>query len=355
MSRFLKNQRSNLGKVPGSIVHIGEQFIDQVKIEIMSYSVEQVEESEGTGMRALYEIPSQPNGVVWINIIGLHDVELLKEVGNHYHIHPLAMESVANTGIRPRLEDFGEYLMICQKMLRFEEKESIIHAEQVSFLVFKNVLITWLEAPGDVFEPVRDRIRNNRGRIRRLGTDYLCFSLLDLMYDHYTTVLEQFGEKIEDLEEDVLGDPDKELLEKISGYKMELNYLRKSIRPARELAGVLSKLDSVLIHDKTRQFLKELLPNVTQAVEVADTYSNVLSDFLQVYHTSASTKMNEIMKVLTIFSAIFIPLTFLAGIYGMNFENLPEKEWYYGYYAFWGVVVVVGILMFWFFRRRKWL
>ncbi len=355
MSRFLKDQSRNIGKSPGSIIHIGEKFLDQVKIEVMAYSLEQLKEASGNGMEALNEVPVLNEGVVWINIIGLHDTELLQEVGNRYNIHPLAMECIANTGIRPRLEDYGEYLMICQKMLRYAEKDLTIHAEQVSFLVFKNLLITWQEAPGDVFEPVRDRIRNNRGRIRKLSTDYLCFSLLDLMYDHYTTVLEQFGENIEELEEEVLGDPDEELLEKISGYKMELNYLRKSIRPARELAGTLSKLDSVIIHDKTRQFLKELLPNVTQAVEVADTYSNVLSDFLQVYHTSASNKMNEIMKVLTIFSAIFIPLTFLAGIYGMNFENLPEKNWYYGYYVFWGVVVLVGFLMFWFFRRRKWL
>jgi magnesium transporter len=278
----------------------------------------------------------------------------MKEIGETFDLHPLLIEDIMNTDQRPKLQESDNNLFVVLKMLRYDETKQTIIAEQLSLVIGKTFLLTFQEQPGDVFEPVRERIRRQKGRIRATSIDYLAYALLDTVVDNYIYIIERFGEKIEDMEELVLGNPEPEVMEQLSNYRKEMNYLRKSIRPAREAITHLARLDTELIDTETIPFLKDLEDLITQASEAIDTYREMLSDQMNLYNSSLSNKMNDIMKVLTIFAAIFIPLTFIAGIYGTNFEYLPELHFKYSYYIFWGVMVAVAVSLLIFFKRKRW-
>ena len=286
---------------------------------------------------------------------GLHDLSTMKEIGQTFDLHPLLVEDILNTGQRPKLEVFDNCLFIVLKMIRYEKEKQMIVNEQLSMVLGDTFLLTFQEQPGDVFEPVRERIRNQKGRIRGSGIDYLAYALLDTVVDNYIFIIEKLGEKIEDIEEEVLEKADAGVMEKINIFKREMNFLRKSIRPAREAIIQLSKLDSELIREQTIPFLKDLQDLITHAAEAIDTYRDMLSDQLNLYNSVTSNRLNDIIKVLTIFAAIFIPLTFIAGIYGTNFEYLPELHYKYSYFVFWGVIIIVAAVMLLFFKKKKWL
>lgn len=354
MARFFKKKEASLGQVPGVPVFIGSRKIENARLRLIDYTRDSLEEKELQDI--MDGVPYQTtNTVTWINIDGVHDVELIKTIGSSFNLHPLVIEDIVNTGQRPKMEEYDDYLHIVAKMLRFDSRQEQVIGEQLSMILGGTYLITFQEQVGDVFEPVRDRIRKSKGRIRGGGIDYLAYALLDSVVDNYIDVIERLGEKIEDIEEEILNNPNPAVLAKINTYKREMNYVRKSVRPAREFILKLSTLDTDLIRESTGPFLKDLLDLATQSVEVIDTYKEILSDHLNIYHTGVSNKLNEIMKVLTIFSAIFIPLTFIAGIYGTNFEYLPELKYRYSYFVFWGVLVAVAMVMVKFFRRRGWL
>lgn len=354
MARFFKKKEASIGQVPGELIFIGKQKVDQTTLRVIDYTKESLTElelqhiSEGVAFK-------ETDSVTWININGLHDTKLIREIGSGFGLHPLVLEDIVNTGQRPKMEEFDDYLFFVIKMMSYDQSEGKIHSEQLSIILGKTFLLTFQERPGDVFEPVRDRIRKQKGRIRGVGIDYLAYALLDTIIDNYIFIIERMGEQIEAVEDEILDNPTKEILSRINAYKREMNYLRKSIRPAREFILQLSRLDSNLISDQTMPFLKDLLDLSTQAVEVIDTYREMLSDHLNIYNTGVSNRLNEIMKVLTIFSAIFIPLTFIAGIYGTNFEYLPELHFRYSYFIFWGVLLAVAFAMLRFFKRRSWL
>lgn len=354
MARFLKNKTAAIGQVPGELVFIGEQKVEEATIRVIDYDTEHLSEQELRDIRdgIAYK---ETQTVTWININGVHDTELIRKVGNGFGIHPLVLEDIVNTGQRPKMEEYDEYLFFVLKMMRYDATEERIHSEQLSMVLGKTFLLTFQERPGDVFEPVRERIRKQKGRIRKVGIDYLAYALLDTVVDNYIFIIERLGGRIEEVEDQILVNPSNEVLSRITTYKQEINYLRKSIRPAREFIQQLSRLDSNLIHEATVPFLKDLLDLSTQAVEIIDTYREMLSDHLNIYNTGVSNRLNEIMKVLTIFSAIFIPLTFIAGIYGTNFEYLPELKYKYSYLVFWGVMLTVAVIMLRFFKRRNWL
>jgi magnesium transporter len=279
----------------------------------------------------------------------------MKAVGQAFDLHPLLVEDILNTGQRPKFEVFDNCLFMVLKMIRYEKEKQMIVNEQLSLVLGDTFLLTFQEQPGDVFEPVRERIRNQKGRIRGSGIDYLAYALLDTVVDNYIYIIEKLGEKIEDVEEEILEQADHGVMEKINMFKREMNFLRKSIRPAREAIIQLSKLDSELIREQTIPFLKDLQDLITHAAEAIDTYRDMLSDQLNLYNSVISNRMNDIMKVLTIFAAIFIPLTFIAGIYGTNFEYLPELHFKYSYFVFWGVMITVAIVMLLFFKKKRWL
>ena len=354
MARFFKKREEIKGLSPGSLVFIGNKKVDSIRLRVIDYDETRLKEDELKEI-AVGEEFKLTNTVTWINIDGLHDLSLIKEIGKTFDLHPLLLEDILNTGQRPKFEEFENCLFLVLKMLRYDKEKQMILSEQLSMVLGDTFLLTFQEQPGDVFEPVRERIRKQKARIRASGIDYLAYALLDCVVENYVFIVERLGEQIEDIEEEILENADPAVMEKINTFKREMNFLRKSVRPAREAVMQLSKLDSELIHAATIPFLKDLQELITHAAEAIDTYRDMLSDQLNLYNSVISNRMNDIMKVLTIFAAIFIPLTFIAGIYGTNFEYSPELKFKYSYFFFWGVMLTVAAAMLIFFRKKKWL
>jgi magnesium transporter len=354
MARFFRNREANRGLAPGSLVFIGNQKLENIRIRIIDFNKTELEELElrDVAQCAPYK---ETDTVTWINIDGLHDPDIIKKVGDIFNLHPLMLEDILNTGQRPKLDEFDNCLFMVLKMFRYDNGKQIILAEQLSMILGKTFLITFQEQVGDVFEPVRERIRKQRGRIREAGTDYLAYALLDTVVDNYIYLITRLGEKIEDVEEEVLGNTSSEILEMINNYKREMIFIRKSVRPAREFLSRLPRLESEFIMEETIPFLNDLHDLILQATEAIDTYRDILLDQLNLYNSIVSNKMNDIMKVLTIFAAIFIPLTFIAGIYGTNFVYLPELHYKYSYFIFWGVIISIATGMLIFFKRKGWM
>ena len=318
MARFLKKNKATLHRTPGSVIFVGSQKVDQARVTVMDYDLGDLRELELKNA-AEGELFKKTDTVTWINVDGVHDTELIMKIGSGFELHPLILEDIVHTGQRPKMEEYDDYIFLVVKMLRFDQDKEQVVGEQLSMVLGRTFLLTFQEQPGDTFEPVRERIRRQKGRVRGAGIDYLAYALLDTVVDNYIFIIERLGEKVEDLEEEVLFAPSQAVLEKITRYKKEMNYIRKSVRPFRELILQLNSLDSDLISDKTAPFLRDMQGLALQSVEIIDTYREMLSDHLNIYNTGVNTKLNEIMKVLTIFAAIFIPLTFIAGVYGTNF------------------------------------
>jgi len=354
MARFFKKHEQSKGLPPGSLVFIGNKKVEKIRIRIIDYDKNKLRENEPEDIAAAAEF-KQTDRATWINIDGLHDTEVIRKAGSIFQIHPLLLEDILNTGQRPKFEECDNCLFLVLKMLRYDKDSRMIVSEQLSLVLGSTFLLTIQEQPGDVFDPVRERIKNQKGRVRGAGVDYLAYALLDTVIDNYIVIVEKLGEQIENLEEEVLVNPEPTVMENINTLKREMNFLRKSVRPVREAIIQLLKSESEVIAGQTIPFLKDLQDLITHAVEAIDMYGDMLTDLLNLYNSALSNKMNDIMKVLTIFAAIFIPLTFIAGVYGTNFEYLPELHFKYSYFIFWGVLVFIGFLMLLFFKRKRWL
>jgi magnesium transporter len=354
MARFLKKKEAALGQPPGSAVFIGEQKVKRTQVRSILYTPESVEETRPEPHEVQKPEPTS-DAIQWLDVTGLHDTESIKLIAAQFDLHPLSVEDILHTGQRPKMEEFDHYLYFVLKMMQYDPAAKVIRSEQLSIVMGDSFVLTFQEQPGDTFTPVRERIRKKRGRIRRSRNDYLTYALLDTVIDNYIAAIERLGEEIEELESDIIDDPDQNVLAKINLFKREINYLRKTVRPAREFILQFSRLDNDLIQDSTIPFLKDLLDLSTQSVEIIETYRDILSDYLDIYNTGINNRLNDIMRILTIFSAVFIPLTFIAGIYGTNFEYLPELHYRYSYFIFWGVLILIAVLMLRFFRKRNWL
>jgi magnesium transporter len=342
------------GLPPGTLIHVGEPRTAKVKITVIDYNDSDLEEQGIGRVEECYAYKEKPT-ITWINIDGIHEVDVIEKIGTHYGIHPLMLEDIVNTEQRPKMEDFEGYLFVVLKMLSFDEQQRAIKIEQVSLVLGPNYVLTFQEREGDVFEPVRDRIRRAKGRIRKMGADYLAYALLDAIVDSYFAILEKIGDKIEELEEHLISQPDAQILQSIHHLKREMIYLRRSIWPLREVTSGMSRNESILIKESTEIFLRDVYDHTIQVIDTIEAYRDMISGMLDTYLSSISNRMNEVMKVLTIFAAIFIPLTFIAGIYGMNFAYMPELGWKWGYFAVLTVMVSVAVCMLIYFRKRKWL
>jgi magnesium transporter len=355
MDRLIKKRSEKAGLPPGTLVHIGETKTEKAKITIIDYDEAQFEEKEAKTIEECFPFKDKPT-TTWINIEGVHELAIIEKIGEHFGLHPLLLEDIANTEQRPKMEDYGEYIFIVLKMLSHDEKTNEVKAEQVSLVLGLNFVISFQEGiQGDVFDPVRERIRNGKGRIRKMGSDYLAYALVDAIVDNYFLILEKLGEKIEDIEEELVANPASETLRAIHHLKREMIFLRKSVWPLREVLSCLERGESSLIHPTTRIYLRDVYDHTIQIIDTIETFRDMLSGMLDIYLSSISNKLNEVMKVLTIIATIFIPLTFIVGIYGMNFEYMPELRWRWGYFAVLFVVVIIGIGMLIHFRKKKWL
>ncbi len=354
MTRFIKKQKQEIGRSPDELIFRGEKKIDQVLLRIIDFDANNLNEDLIATVKEISKYKEEDT-VTWLNIDGLHNLTIMEQITAAFNFDSLVMAEVLNTEGRPKIIDYDNCTLITIKMLQNDHKTGTILVENLSLILTKSVLITFQERKGDVFEPVRERIRKQKKRIRNGGTDYLTFALLDIVVDNYLYVISLLGEKIETLEENLLLNPNQVVINEINNYKRELNFLRKNIKPAKEMIFSLAKMESEFITDSTYVHFKELQDNISQASDSSDSYREILSDQLNIYHTTISSKLNDIMKFLTVFSVIFIPLTFIAGIYGTNFDNVPELHYKYSYFIMWGVIVVVAITMLFYFRKKKWL
>ena len=354
MARFIKDRQATRGQVPGSLILIGNQKMEAPVIQLMEYDSDQLVEKTLDSIEETVSCKSS-DPVSWINIYGIHDLGLMQSLGEIFELHPLLLEDILNTDQMPKYEDGESYDAFILKMLIYDEAEKRLSAEQFTLILGTGFVITLQEQKGDVFKPVRERIRNRKPTSRLMDADYLAYALLDTIVDNYILVTESLGRQIEALEERLFGSQDKTLVEEIYRYKTELSFLRKSVRPVKDLMGHFIRSENTLFQEKHQQFIRDLNDLVMQATDAIELYSGMISDHLSIYSTNMSNRINEVMKVLTIFASIFIPLTFIAGVYGMNFEFIPELKYRFSYPVFWSVVIIIGIALLIYFRRKKWL
>lgn len=349
-----KNTRAKIGMQPGSLVHLGRQKIDIARLRLVEYDQQALREVELPADEQWDKFKESPQ-VSWVNVDGLHDTDCIASMGEAFEVHPLTLEDLLNTGHRPKFEEYEKYIFGVMKMIRWDEAAGEVRVEQLSLILGEGYLLTYQEQPGDVFDPVRERIRHSRGRIRKLGSDYLAFALMDAVVDNYMVVLEHLGQELESIEEALEdGHPQPELLKRIHNLKREMIFVRRAVWPIREGLGGLSRGESPLVKDETQAFFRDLYDHTIQVVDTLENMRDMASSLQDLYLSLVSNRMNEVMKVLTIMATIFIPLTFIAGIYGMNFEVMPELHWEWGYPAVWVVMIASGLAMVAFFRRKGW-
>jgi magnesium transporter len=353
-ARHHRQHSRKAGLPPGSVVYTGNQKVEFTRISVMDYDAGQVQERSLDAIEEAYAYKST-SSVSWINIDGLHDVSIIKKIGTFYELHPLVQEDIVSTAQRPKLEDFEDYLYIVLRMLYWDDTTQSVHSEQVSLILGKHFILTFQESIGDVFDAIRDRIRHAKGRIRNMGADFLIYALLDAIVDNYFLILEHIGDRLEVMEDDLLANPTQATLTQIHQLKREMIFLRKSVWPLREMIGNLERSESKLIDSGTAPFLRDVYDHTIQVIDTMESYRDIVSGMLDTYLSSISNRMNSVMQVLTITATFFIPLTFIAGIYGMNFETMPELTWKYGYAGVWALMLAVGTGMLIFFKRKKWL
>jgi magnesium transporter len=353
MRRIAGRFAKKIGLPPGTTIHTGEHKMEPVPVAQFIYNETECREQTVANL-ADYQTTEGKNKITWLNIDGVHDVNVLNRVERIFALHPLVMEDIANTVQRPKIDEYESYLYLSLRMLSIEAESFLIDSEQVSLVIGDDFLISFQEKSGDVFELIRNRLRQGKGRIRKTGSDYLMYSLLDAIVDHYFLILENLEEHIQQIEEEVGEDPKVSTLEKIHKVKKEIIFLRRSTWPIREIAGKLERLETALISSETKLFLRDLYDHIIQIIEITESFQDIVSSLLDLYLSSASNRMNNIMKVLTLVATIFIPLTFLAGIYGMNFRFMPELEWRWGYPTLIGIMLAAGVAMVLYFKRKRW-
>lgn len=355
MARFIVKTKAEIGASPFEVKYRGEERSDPVLLRLIDFDGTNLEESELKDVENAKKY-MDTDTVTWLNVDGLHEPKLLEKISEIFKFDKVVISDTLDTHQRSNVVEYDGCLYVTLKMLQYDAKSEEIVAENLSLVIADRVLISFQEQRGDVFEPVRERIRKGKKKIRNSGTDYLAYTLLDIVVDNYIYIISKLGEKIEGIEDQLLNEPNKKTLAQINRYKREMNYLRKSIYPAREMIHNLGKLDTEFLDEDTVAIhLSDLRDNMVMAIETSDSYREILSDQLNIYHTTISTKLNDVMKFLTIFSVIFIPLTFIAGIYGTNFDHLPELHYKYSYYVMWSVMILLALVMIRYFRIKKWL
>jgi magnesium transporter len=348
-----KKGPKDVGLPPGTLIHVGEKKSESTKISIIDYDEAQIQEVDAKSAEECFPYKDKPT-VTWIKIDGLHEIDVIEKIGRHFELHPLVLEDILNTGQRPKIEEFEDYIVIIIKMFILEP-EGMVDAEQISIVLGPNFVLSFQEKEGDVFNNILERLKKGKGRIRKMKSDYLAYALVDTVVDQYFVILEGLGEKIESIEENLLNDPGPETLHSIHELKRVMIQLRRSVWPLREVVNKFERSESQLINDSTKPFLRDVYDHTIQTIDTIETYRDMLSGMLDLYLSSISNRMNEVMKVLTIIATIFIPLTFITGIYGMNFQYMPELGMRWGYPMVLIIMALIGVTMLVYFRRKRWL
>lgn len=355
MSKNMKKYSKKAGLPPGTLIHIGEKINGDVMLSLTEYNENYFRETKIDNIQH-YTPLSDKSIISWLNIDGIHNVETIEKFGKVFNLHPLTLEDIVNSGQMPKIEEYDNYTFIVLKMLYYNEINKSIDVEQISICLGDNFVLTFQEEKEkDAFKHVKERLRLSKGRIRKMGADYLAYSIIDSVVDSYFLILEKIGEKIELLEAEVLNEPSEKILNQIHVLKREMIFLRKSIWPLRDVINTIEKGSSSFIQDSMHIYFRDVYDHTIRIIETIETYRDILSGILDIYLSSISNKINAVMKVLTIIATIFMPLTFLAGIYGMNFEYMPELKWKLGYPLILGVMFFIGISMVLYFKKKNWL
>jgi len=354
--RSRENPRSGqkAGLAPGTPVFIGERKQDEAKISIIDYSSDHIEEISEATLDDCARFTGGDN-VVWINVSGIHDVNLIQDMANLFSLHPLTAEDIANTSQRPKVEEFGDYIFFAMKIVTYDEENASIDYENVSIILGKNYVLSFRERDSDILDHLKERIRSGKGSIRGEKADHLAYAIMDGVVDKYFITIEKIGDHIEDLDDEILASSGAAQMKELHRLKWEVLFLRKAIWPLREEISTIAKSESSLIGATTRIFLRDLYDHTIEIIDMVETYRDIIGGMHDTFLSSISNRMNQVMKVLTIIGTIFIPLTFIAGVYGMNFENMPELRWRWGYFIVLGFMAVLGIIMLAIFKKRKWL
>ncbi|HEX6791074.1 MAG TPA: magnesium/cobalt transporter CorA [Candidatus Krumholzibacteria bacterium] len=355
LPRLFGRQMAPPGTPPGTLEYKREKRTGQVSLRVIDYGPGACHIRKPNRVEDTFPLRDSDT-VSWIDIEGLHDTAVLTKFGDHFGIHPLVLEDILNTHQRARIEEYEDYIFVVARMLIAGKNGDTFHSEQVSFILGKRFVATFQDIPGDVFDPVRQRVEAGRGKSRRLGPDYLLYSLLDAVVDNYFILLQSVAERIEAVETRITSEhPKTQDLDDVHRLRRELVYIRRNVWPLRDAIAGMSRSDSPLIADDTHVYLRDLHDHVVQVIESVENFRDALASLQDLYMSALSQRTNEVIRVLTIISTIFVPLTFLAGVYGMNFHHFPELNWYWGYPAFWAVSVVVTVVLLAFLRRRGWL
>jgi len=354
MSKIQKTTLSDtIGQRPGALIHVGEKKVDQVTINLIEYDAENINEVHNASFEECLKSKNKPN-VSWINIIGIHDPKIIKTFGDNFDIHPLHQSNIMNTELRPSIEVSDNHILIMLKMPHYNHETGKLDLEQVSIVVAKNHLLTFQEIEDDFFDQIRKRLREKSGSIRTLQSDYLAYAIVDAIVDSYFLVIEKVGDITEELEEELMKNPTAETMQTIQTLKRRMIALRKSIWPAREIVNYLGREENVLISDNTRTYLRDVYNHVIQVTDSIEGLRDVIGGMLDTYLSSVSNRMNEVMKTLTIVASIFIPITFIAGVYGTNFSYIPELEWEGSYFVMLGAMSIIVFIMMMYFKKKKW-
>lgn len=354
MSKILKKRIKKPGLSPGSLIHIGEKGAEAVSISLIDYDAHKLLEKKNASLKECLISLNSPSPT-WINITGIHDIRTIETIGRHFGLHPLILEDIMNSGQQSKLDNYKDTIYIVVRQLIYNDMKQCVEDEQVSLILGKNFIISFLESNNNVFAPVYDRLRNPKGRMRQRGPDYLCYALIDCLVDNYFLILEKVDDNLESLEEELFYHPTANTLKDMHQAKRELILLRKAVWPMRGVISNFRRMESPLIQNATKLYIQDVYDHTIQAIDTIESFRDITSGMLDIYLSNLSQRMNEIMKVLTIVATIFVPLTFIASIYGMNFKHMPELDWEWGYYAILGVMGLICIVMLYFFKRKKWL
>jgi len=354
MRGLLTKRSGKAGLPPGTLVHIGEARTGPLRLRLTEYDAAGCEE-RNLASAAECLPPTDGGKVYWLDVGGIHHVQVIEQLGQAFHLHPLMLEDIVNTDQRPKADVYDDCLFFVVKMLHVADKEATIHVEQVSVVLGPRFVLSFEENGGPAFEPIRTRLKNPKGRLRNSGADYLAYALLDAIVDHYFGVLEILGERIQALEQELIRDPGPATLRTIHEVKRELLFLRRAVWPVREMINVMERGETDLIQDTTKVYLRDVYDHTIQVMDTLETFREMATGMLDLYLSSVSHRLNSVMKVLTVITTIFMPLTFIAGIYGMNFDYMPELKWQWGYPSVLLAMLFIGSVMFWIFKRKDWL
>jgi magnesium transporter len=355
MSKRSKSIIKSVGQAPGTLIYTGDKPLTDVTITITEYNAKEVRKNIAKTLEECLACKVSRE-ISWINIDGVHNVDIIKKLGEQYDLHPLLLEDVLDTQIRPKIEFFDKYVFVVLKMLRYNKTTLEVEAEQVSFVMGDTYVISLQEdREGDVFDPIRTRLETTGGRIRRSDADFLLYSLIDMVIDNYFLVLEKIGERVEALEDEITSHPSESPLKTLYKLKQELIFIRKSVWPLREVISSMEREETPLIHKETRKYIRDAYDHTIQVIDTTESYRDSMGSLLDIYLTSISNRTNDVVKVLTIISTIFMPLTFIAGVYGMNFDFMPELRWKYSYFVVLGIMLLSALAMLMWFRKKKWI